>query len=126
MARVKKGVTAHARHKKILKLAKGYRGTRSRLFKKANETVMKALYYARRDRRAKKREFRQLWIARINAAARINGTTYSRFIAGLAKAGVEVNRKMLADLAVNDAAAFAKLVEVAKNCLLYTSDAADE
>ena len=115
MARVKKGVTAHARHKKILKLAKGYRGTRSRLFKKANETVMKALYYARRDRRAKKREFRQLWIARINAAARINSTTYSRFIAGLAKAGVEVNRKMLADLAVNDAAAFAKLVEVAKN-----------
>ena len=109
MARVKKGVTAHARHKKILKLAKGYRGTRSRLFKKANETVMKALYYARRDRRAKKREFRQLWIARIN------GTTYSRFIAGLTKAGVEVNRKMLADLAVNDAAAFAKLVEVAKN-----------
>ena len=115
MARVKKGVTAHARHKKILKLAKGYRGTRSRLFKKANETVIKALYYARRDRRAKKREFRQLWIARINAAARINGLTYSRFIAGLAKAGVEVNRKMLADLAVNDAAAFAKLVEVAKN-----------
>ena len=112
MARVKKGVTAHARHKKILKLAKGYRGTRSRLFKKANETVMKALYYARR---AKKREFRQLWIARINAAARINGTTYSRFIAGLTKAGVEVNRKMLADLAVNDAAAFAKLVEVSKN-----------
>ena len=106
MARVKKGVTAHARHKKILKLAKGYRGTRSRLFKKANETVMKALYYARRDRRAKKREFRQLWI---------DGTTYSRFIAGLTKAGVEVNRKMLADLAVNDAAAFAKLVEVAKN-----------
>ena len=97
MARVKKGVTAHARHKKILKLAKGYRGTRSRLFKKANETVMKALYYARRDRRAKKREFRQLWIA------------------GLTKAGVEVNRKMLADLAVNDAAAFAKLVEVSKN-----------
>lgn len=115
MARVKKGVTAHARHKKILKLAKGYRGTRSRLFKKANETVMKALYYARRDRRAKKREFRQLWIARINAAARTNGITYSRFIAGLTKAGVEVNRKMLADLAVNDATAFAKLVDVAKN-----------
>ncbi len=114
MARVKKGVTAHARHKKILKLAKGYRGTRSRLFKKANETVMKALYYARRDRRAKKREFRQLWIARINAAARINGTTYSRFIAGLTKAGVEVNRKMLADLAVNDAAAFTALADAAK------------
>lgn len=115
MARIKVGVTAHARHKKILKLAKGYRGTRSRLFKKANETVMKALFYARRDRRAKKGEFRRLWIARINAASRSNGLSYSRFIAGLIKAGVEVNRKMLADLAVNDAVAFAKLVEIAKN-----------
>ena len=115
MARVKKGVTAHARHKKILKLAKGYRGTRSRLFKKANETVMKALYYARRDRRAKKREFRKLFITRINAAARMNGMSYSRFIAGLTKAGVAGDRKMLADLAVNDMAAFAKFVEVAKN-----------
>lgn len=115
MARVKKGVTAHARHKKILKLAKGYRGTRSRLFKKANETVMKALYYARRDRRAKKCEFRKLFITRINAAARMNGMSYSRFIAGLTKAGVAVDRKMLADLAVNDMAAFAKFVEVAKN-----------
>ena len=115
MARVKKGVTAHAPHKKILKLAKGYRGTRSRLFKKANETVMKALYYARRDRRAKKREFRKLFITRINAAARMNGMSYSRFIAGLTKAGVAVDRKMLADLAVNDMAAFAKFVEVAKN-----------
>lgn len=115
MARVKKGVTVHARHKKILKLAKGYRGTRSRLFKKANETVMKALYYARRDRRAKKREFRKLFITRINAAARMNGMSYSRFIAGLTKAGVAVDRKMLADLAVNDMAAFAKFVEVAKN-----------
>lgn len=115
MARVKKGVTAHARHKKFLKLAKGYRGTRSRLFKKANETVMKALYYARRDRRAKKREFRKLFITRINAAARMNGMSYSRFIAGLTKAGVAVDRKMLADLAVNDMAAFAKFVEVAKN-----------
>ena len=105
MARIKVGVTAHARHKKILKMAKGYRGTRSRLFKKANESVMKALYYARRDRRAKKREFR---------ATRANGLSYSRFICGLTKAGVIVNRKMLADLAVNDAAAFAKLVEVAK------------
>ena len=103
-----------ARRKKILKMAKGYRGTRSRLFKKANESVMKALYYARRDRRAKKREFRKLWIARINAATRANGLSYSRFICGLTKAGVIVNRKMLADLAVNDAAAFAKLVEVAK------------
>lgn len=115
MPRVKSGVTAHARHKKILKLAKGYRGTRSRLFKKANETVMKALYYARRDRRAKKREFRKLFITRINAAARMNGMSYSRFIAGLTKAGVAVDRKMLADLAVNDMAAFAKFVEVAKN-----------
>lgn len=95
-------------------MAKGYRGTRSRLFKKANESVMKALFYARRDRRAKKREFRKLWIARINAATRAQGLSYSRFICGLTKAGVIVNRKMLADLAVNDAAAFAKLVEVAK------------
>jgi len=95
-------------------MAKGYRGTRSRLFKKANESVMKALFYARRDRRAKKREFRKLWIARINAASRANGMSYSRFIYGLNKANVIVDRKMLADLAVNDAAAFAKLVEVAK------------
>ena len=114
MERIKVGVTAHSRDKKILKMAKGYRGTRSRLFKKANESVMKELYYARRDRRAKKREFRKLWIARINAATRANGLSYSRFICGLTKAGVIVNRKMLADLAVNDAAAFAKLVEVAK------------
>ena len=95
-------------------MAKGYRGTRSRLFKKANESVMKALFYARRDRRAKKREFRKLWIARINAAARAQGMSYSRFICGLTKAGVIVDRKMLADLALNDAAAFAKLVDVAK------------
>ena len=117
MARVKKGVTAHARHKKILKLAKGYRGTRSRLFKKANETVMKALFYARRDRRAKKREFRKLWIARINAAARMNGMSYSRFICGLTKAGIAMNRKVLADMAIFDPNAFAKLVEVAKAAL---------
>ena len=117
MPRVKSGVTAHARHKKILKLATGYRGTRSRLFKKANETVMKALYYARRDRRAKKGEFRKLWIARINAAARINGISYSQLINGLKKAGIEVNRKMLADLAVNDSAAFAQLVVAAKEQL---------
>ena len=115
MPRVKSGVTAHARHKKILKLAKGYRGARSKQFKKANELVMKALYYARRDRRAKKGEFRKLWIARINAATRANGMSYSRFICGLTKAGVQVNRKMLADVAINDAAAFAKLVEVAKS-----------
>lgn len=117
MPRVKKGVTAHRRHKKILKLAKGYRGSKSKLFKKANETVMKALYYARRDRRAKKGEFRRLWIARINAAARINGMSYSQLVNGLKKAGVEVNRKMLADLAVNDAATFTSLVTTAKEQL---------
>lgn len=117
MARVKKGVTAHRRHKKILKMAKGYRGSKSKLFKKANETVMKALYYARRDRRAKKREFRKLWIARINAAARINGISYSQMINGLTKAGIEVNRKMLADLAVHDMPAFGKLVATAKEQL---------
>ena len=114
MPRVKSGVTAHKRHNKILKLAKGYKGSKSKQFKKANETVMKALYYARRDRRAKKGVFRRLWIARINAAARANGISYSRLIAGLTKVGVEVNRKMLADLAVSDANAFAKMVEVAK------------
>ena len=114
MPRVRTGVSAHRRHKKILKLAKGYKGSKSKQFKKANETVMKALYYARRDRRAKKGVFRRLWIARINAAARANGISYSRLIAGLTKAGVEVNRKMLADLAVNDANAFAQIVAVAK------------
>ena len=114
MPRVKYGVTAHRRHKKILKLAKGYRGAKSKQFKKANETVMKALYYARRDRRAKKGEFRKLWIARINAAARMNGISYSRLINGLTKAGVEVNRKMFADLAVHDEKAFAQLVAIAK------------
>ena len=117
MPRVKTGVTAHRRHKKILKLAKGYKGSKSKQFKKANETVMKALYYARRDRRAKKGEFRRLWIARINAAARLNGMSYSRLVCGLNKAGVEVNRKMLADLAISDAEAFAKLVAVAKENL---------
>ena len=117
MPRVKTGVTAHRRHKKILKLAKGYKGSKSTQFKKANETVMKALYYARRDRRAKKGVFRRLWIARINAAARANGISYSRLIAGLTKAGVEVNRKMLADLAISDANAFAQLVAVAKENL---------
>jgi large subunit ribosomal protein L20 len=114
MARVKTGVTAHRRHKKILKLAKGYRGAKSKQFKKANETVMKALYYARRDRRAKKGNFRRLWIARINAAARQNGMSYSRFINGLTKAGIEVNRKMLSDLAISDEKAFAQFIAVAK------------
>ena len=115
MARVKSGLTNHARHKKILKLAKGYRGARHNQFRKANELVMKALYYARRDRRAVKREFRKLWIIRINAAARLNGLTYSRLIAGLTKAGVAVNRKMLREMAINDPAGFAKIAEIAKN-----------
>ena len=117
MPRVKSGVTAHARHKKILKLAKGYRGARSKQFKKANELVMKALYYARRDRRAKKGDFRRLWIARINAATRANGMSYSRFINGLKKASIEIDRKILADIAVFDKAAFAALVEKAKSAL---------
>jgi large subunit ribosomal protein L20 len=114
LPRVKTGVTAHARHKKILKLAKGYRGARSKQFKKANETVLKAGQYAYRDRKNKKREFRRLWIARINAAARINGISYSRLICGLTKAGVAIDRKMMAELAVSDAEAFAKLVDIAK------------
>lgn len=114
MARVKAGKTTRARHKKILKLAKGYWGGKSRLFRPANETVMKALYYARRDRRAKKRNFRRLWIARINAAARINGMSYSRLMNGLTRAGIQLNRKVLADLAIHDAAGFADLVAKAK------------
>ena len=114
MPRVKTGVTAHRRHKKILKLAKGYRGARSKQFKKANESVMKAGFYAHRDRRVKKREFRRLWIARINAAARMSGISYSKFMCGLTKAGVAIDRKMMAELAVNDMNAFAKLVEIAK------------
>lgn len=114
MARVKSGMTNRARHKKVLKLARGYWGGKSRLFRAANETVMKALYYARRDRRAKKRNFRRLWIARINAAARINGLSYSALMNGLSKAGIQLNRKVLADLAINDAAGFTALVEKAK------------
>ena len=117
MARIKVGVTAHRRHKHILKLAAGYRGSKSKLFGKANETVMKGLMYARKDRRAKKREFRKLWIARINAATRANGMSYSRFICGLAKAGVILDRKVLSDMAINDAAGFTKLVDTAKSAL---------
>ena len=117
MPRVKTGVITRRRHKKVLKLAKGYWGRKSKIFRVANETVMKALSYALRDRRARKREFRKLWIARINAAARTEGITYSRLINGLKKAGVEINRKMLADMAVRDSNAFSKLVEVAKEGL---------
>ena len=114
MARVKGAVRTRARHRKMLKLAKGYFGAKSKLFKMAKQAVMKSLNYAYNDRRAKKRDFRKLWIARINAASRINGLSYSRFISGLKKSGIELNRKVLADMAVNDAAAFAKLAELAK------------
>ena len=114
MARVKGAMKTRARHKKILKLAKGYRGAKSKLYKTANQAVMKSLSYAYRDRKAKKRDFRQLWIARINAAARMNGLSYSRFMNGLKKAGVNLNRKVLADIAVNDPQAFTALCEKAK------------
>lgn len=114
MARVKGGVNTRARHKKVLKLAKGYFGAKSKLYRIANQAVMKSLVYAYRDRRQKKREFRRLWITRINAAARRNGMSYSRFMNGLKKAGIELNRKVLADMAVNDAEGFAKLVEKVK------------
>jgi large subunit ribosomal protein L20 len=114
MARVKGGVTSRHRHKKVLKLAKGYRGSKSRIFRPANAQVLKSLAYAFADRRKKKRDFRRLWIVRINAACRMNGMSYSTFINGLKKAGVQVNRKVLADLAVNDNQAFLDLVGVAK------------
>lgn len=114
MPRVKRGVTAHARHKKILKLAKGYRGRRKNVYRVAKEAVMKAGQYAYRDRRQRKRQFRVLWIARINAAAREFGLTYSNFMNGIKKAGIELDRKVLADLAVFDKAAFEKIVERAR------------
>ena len=111
MARVKGAMKTRARHKKILKLAKGYRGAKSKLYKTANQAVMKSLVYAYRDRKVKKREFRQLWIARINAATRANGMSYSKFMNGLKKNGIEINRKMLSEIAIADPEAFAKLVE---------------
>ena len=114
MPRVKRGVTARAAHKKILKQAKGYRGARSRVFRVAKQAVTKAGQYAYRDRKAKKRVFRRLWIARINAAARERGISYSRLMQGLKAAGIEVDRKMLADLAIADAAAFTAIVDQAK------------
>ena len=114
MARVKRGVVARKRHKKILKLAKGYYGARSRVFRVAKQAVMKAGQYAYRDRRTKKRVFRQLWIARINAAARANGLTYSQFINGLNKAQIGLDRKVLADIAVHDEVAFAAIVNQVK------------
>lgn len=117
MARVKRGVVARARHKKVLKQAKGYYGARSRVYRVAFQAVTKAGQYAYRDRRAKKRTFRQLWIARINAASRQNGLSYSRFINGLKKTSVEIDRKILADIAVYDQVAFAALVAKAKEGL---------
>lgn len=117
MARVKRGVTTRRRHKKILRQAKGYYGNRSKIFRVANQAVMRSWQYAYAHRKLRKRDFRKLWIARINAAARMNGMSYSRFINGLNKAGVEINRKVLADLAVSDAKAFSDLVEVAKKAL---------
>ena len=117
MARVKRGVTAHARHKKVLELAKGYRGRNSTVYRVAIEKVEKALRYAYRDRRNRKRDFRGLWIQRINAATREHGLTYSQFMNGILKAGIEVDRKVMADLAVREPAAFRALVEQAQAAL---------
>ena len=114
MARVKRGVTQHARHKKVLELAKGFHSGRSKLHKSANEAVLHSLDYQYRDRRNKKRDFHRLWIVRINAAARQNGLSYSRLMAGLKAAGVEINRKMLAEMAVSDAASFTSLAALAR------------
>jgi large subunit ribosomal protein L20 len=114
MPRVKSGVTARNRHKKIIKLAKGYRGSKSKLFRPANQAVLKALSHAYRGRKLRKRDFRKLWIARINAAARSNGLSYSKFINGLKKAGIQINRKMLSEMAINDANGFAQLIDIAK------------
>jgi len=110
MARVKGGPYGHRRHKKVLKITKGQRGSRHFLFKRANEAMLKSLWYASRDRRIRKRDLRRLWIARINAAARLNGTTYSRLVADMKKADITLNRKMLADLAVRDPQAFSAVV----------------
>lgn len=114
MARIKGGVTARKRHKKILKQAKGYYGAKSKLFRPANQAVMKSLDYAYSGRKQRKREFRKLWIARINAAARLNGMNYSTFINGLKKANVEINRKVLSEMAIHDPEGFTKLIEIAK------------
>ena len=117
MPRVKRSVNAKKKRRKVMKAAKGYRGGRGNLYKSAMEAVDKGLQYAYRDRRAKKRDFRRLWVARINAETRVNGMTYSRFIEGLTKSGVEIDRKVLAELAVNDPAGFTKVVDVAKASL---------
>jgi large subunit ribosomal protein L20 len=112
--RVKGGPQGHLRHKRVLKITKGQRGAKHRLFKRANEAMLKSLWYATRDRRVRKRDLRKLWIARINAAARLNGTTYSKLVSALKKAGIELNRKMLADIAVREPATFAAVVAKTK------------
>jgi large subunit ribosomal protein L20 len=114
MTRVKGGPQGHLRHKKILKITKGQRGAKHRLFKRANEAMLKSLWYATRDRRVRKRDLRKLWIARINAAARLNGTTYSKLVAALKKANIELNRKMLSDIAIRDPQAFAAVIAKTK------------
>lgn len=122
MSRVKRGVTAHAKHKKVLKKAKGFYGARKNTIRAAKAAVDKSMQYAYRDRKAKKRNFRALWIQRINAAVREHGLTYGRFIDGLNKAGIEVDRKVLSDMAIHEQEAFAALVEAAKEALAYLKD----
>jgi len=124
VARVKRAVNAHKKRRVVLERASGYRGQRSRLYRKAKEQMLHSMTYAYRDRKQRKGDFRQLWIQRINAAARQNGMTYNRFIQGLKLAGIEVDRKVLADLAVNDGPAFASLVETARAALPVTNTAA--
>ena len=125
MARVKRGLTTHKRRKRLLKQSKGYFGAKGNLYRVAKQQVIKSGQYAYRDRKNRKREFRKLWIARINAAARQHDISYSRLMNGLKLAGIEMNRKMLSEIAINDEKAFEELVNKA-NCLLYTSDAADD
>ncbi|MCB1414977.1 MAG: 50S ribosomal protein L20 [Nitratireductor sp.] len=122
MARVKRGVTAHAKHKKVLKAAKGFRGRRKNTIRAASQAVDKSMQYATRDRRAKKRNFRALWVQRVNAAARENGLTYSRLMDGLNKAGIEIDRKVLSDMAIHEAEAFAAVCGKAKEALAYLKD----
>ena len=117
MPRVKRGVPAHQRHKKVLNYTEGQKGSKHLLYRRANEARMKSMFYAYRDRRDRKRDFRRLWIVRINAAARLCGTTYHQLISGLGKAGVQIDRKMLADLAVSDTTAFARLADIAKQAV---------
>ena len=122
MARVKRGVTSHAKHKKVIKAAKGFRGRRKNTIRIASQAVDKSMQYATRDRRAKKRNFRSLWVQRINAAARENGLTYGRLIDGMTKAGIEIDRKVLSDMAIHEAAAFTAVCDAAKKALEYLKD----